>query len=323
MSTYPSHLYQILKKQQYHLAGSHSAVKKCSWLHKSLVSGRVCYKETFFGIKSHRCLQMSPSLFHCNQRCLHCWRVMPEDVGLTWDELSKPKGGWDEPETIYEESIKAQRRILSGYKSLVIKGKVSAKKFEEALNPNQVAISLTGEPTIYPYLSELIRIYKTKGFTVFLVTNGTLPKVLENLYPLPTQLYISLTSYDYDSFVRLNRPISTSLWGSIFDSLSLIKSLECPNVLRITSIKGMNMERPEAFAKIITKYEPLYVETKAYMNIGYSIYRLRKENMPTHDEIKSFSSTLASLTGYKVIGESKDSRVVLLSKKLSSPQRFN
>jgi tRNA wybutosine-synthesizing protein 1 len=248
---------------------------------------------------------------------------MPEDVGLTWDELSKPKGGWDEPETIYEESIKAQRRILSGYKSLVIKGKVSAKKFEEALNPNQVAISLTGEPTIYPYLSELIRIYKTKGFTVFLVTNGTLPKVLENLYPLPTQLYISLTSYDYDSFVRLNRPISTSLWGSIFDSLSLIKSLECPNVLRITSIKGMNMERPEAFAKIITKYEPLYVETKAYMNIGYSIYRLRKENMPTHDEIKSFSSTLASLTGYKVIGESKDSRVVLLSKKLSSPQRFN
>ncbi len=248
---------------------------------------------------------------------------MPEDIGLTWDELSKPQGGWDEPETIYEESIKAQRKILSGYKSLVLKGRVSAEKLEEAFNPNQVAISLAGEPTLYPYLSELIDIYKKRGFTVFLVTNGTLPKVLGNLSHLPTQLYISLTSYDYESFVKLNRPMSTALWKSIFNSLSLLKSINCPNVLRITSIKGMNMERPEAFAKIITKYEPLYVETKAYMNIGYSTYRLKKENMPTYDDIKSFSSTLASLTGYKVIGESKDSRVALLSKKLPSPQRFN
>jgi len=234
------------------------------------------------------------------------------------------EGIWGSKTSDYVSAFaKEDNIVIFAYEVFEKETKWSKEKFEEALNPNQVAISLTGEPTIYPYLSELIRIYKTKGFTVFLVTNGTLPKVLENLYPLPTQLYISLTSYDYDSFVRLNRPISTSLWGSIFDSLSLIKSLECPNVLRITSIKGMNMERPEAFAKIITKYEPLYVETKAYMNIGYSIYRLRKENMPTHDEIKSFSSTLASLTGYKVIGESKDSRVVLLSKKLSSPQRFN
>jgi len=323
MHSYPTQLYQTLRKQQYHLAGSHSAVKKCSWLHKSLVYDRVCYKEKFFGISSHRCLQMSPSLFQCNLRCLHCWRVMPEDIGLLWNELSPPEKGWDEPEKIYEESIVAQRRILSGYKSLVLKGRISAKKYEEALNPSQVAISLIGEPTIYPQLSELIQIYKKNGFTTFLVTNGTLPNSLCNLSTLPTQLYISLTAFDRDSFVKLNRPMAVSLWDSISKSLELINSFECPVILRITSINGLNMEKPEAFAKIINRYEPLYVETKGYMNIGYSIYRLKKENMPLYEDVKSFAASLSSLTGYKIVGESKDSRVVLLSKKLSSPKKFN
>jgi tRNA wybutosine-synthesizing protein 1 len=248
---------------------------------------------------------------------------MPEDIGIQWDELSPPKEGWDEPEKIYEGSILAQRRILSGYKSLVLKGKISAKKYQESLNPSQVAISLTGEPTIYPQLGELIRIYKKKGFTVFLVTNGTLPNSLCSLSTLPTQIYVSLTAYDHDSFTKLNRPIVAQLWDSISKSLELMNSLECPAVLRITSIKGLNMEAHDAFAKIISKYEPLYVEAKAYMNVGYSTYRLHKENMPSYEDVKSFATALSSLTGYRIVGESKDSRVMLLSKKLSSPQRFN
>ncbi|MEM1986030.1 MAG: 4-demethylwyosine synthase TYW1 [Nitrososphaeria archaeon] len=323
MSFYPQQLILKLKKQKYQLAGSHSAVKKCSWLHQSLLYNRVCYKEQFFGIKSHRCLQMSPSLFHCNFHCLHCWRIMPEDLGIGWDELTPPKQGWDPPEKVFEESFKAQRKILSGYKSLVLKGKVESSKYAEALTPTQVAISLTGEPTLYPYLGELIELYKRAGCTVFLVTNGTLPNALHSLSSLPTQLYISLTAYDYESFIKLNRPLSKSLWNSILKSLELINSLSCPTVLRITSIKGLNMEKPDAFAKIINKYEPLYVETKAYMHIGYSIYRLKRENMPSHDDIKWFAKQLSENTGYKIIGESKDSRVVLLSKRLNVPKKFN
>jgi tRNA wybutosine-synthesizing protein 1 len=186
-----------------------------------------------------------------------------------------------------------------------------------------VAISLTGEPTLYPYLGELIRLYKNNGFTTFLVTNGTLPNALSKLETLPTQLYVSLTAFDFSSFIRLNRPITISLWNSILQSLSLLKSLQCPVVLRITSIKGLNMEKPEAFAKIINEYEPLYVEIKAYMHLGYSIYRLSKENTPSHEDVKALASSIAGMTGYNMIGESKDSRVVLLSQKLSSPQRFN
>ena len=35
--------------------------------------GEMCYKHQFYGISSHRCVQMTPTL-RCNQRCLFCWR---------------------------------------------------------------------------------------------------------------------------------------------------------------------------------------------------------------------------------------------------------
>jgi len=44
--------------------------------------------------------------------------------------------------------------------------------------------------------------------------------------------------------------------------------------------------------------------------------------MPTHREIRMFAEELAKETGYKIVDESKDSRVVLLSR-LEKPIRFN
>ena len=54
-----------LIKQQYRLYNDHSAVKLCGWLKESLVHGRNCYKQDFYGIQSHRCLQMTPSINEC------------------------------------------------------------------------------------------------------------------------------------------------------------------------------------------------------------------------------------------------------------------
>ncbi|MFV2040427.1 MAG: 4-demethylwyosine synthase TYW1, partial [Candidatus Hydrothermarchaeales archaeon] len=53
---------RLLKSQKYHLVGGHSAVKGCHWLKESLVRGRECYKAKFYGISSHRCLQMTPAV---------------------------------------------------------------------------------------------------------------------------------------------------------------------------------------------------------------------------------------------------------------------
>ncbi|KAK3271790.1 hypothetical protein CYMTET_19886, partial [Cymbomonas tetramitiformis] len=49
-----------LTKQGYHILGSHSGVKLCRWT-KSMLRGRGgCYKHTFYGIESHRCMEATP-----------------------------------------------------------------------------------------------------------------------------------------------------------------------------------------------------------------------------------------------------------------------
>lgn len=57
------------------------------------------------------------------------------------------------------------------------------------------------------------------------------------------------------------------------------------------------------------------------MYVGYSRKRLRFKDMPIHTEIKNFAEELSALTGYKILDEARDSRVVLLSR-LEKPIRF-
>lgn len=55
-------LRKSMEKQGYKLIGSHSGVKLCRWT-KSMLRGRGgCYKHTFYGIESHRCMEATPSL---------------------------------------------------------------------------------------------------------------------------------------------------------------------------------------------------------------------------------------------------------------------
>jgi tRNA wybutosine-synthesizing protein 1 len=74
------------------------------------------------------------------------------------------------------------------------------------------------------------------------------------------------------------------------------------------------LEHPELYAKLIEKANPTYIEPKAYMHVGFSRLRLSFENMPSHEEIRNFADDLAKETGYSILDEAKESRVVLLSK---------
>jgi tRNA wybutosine-synthesizing protein 1 len=51
------------------------------------------------------------------------------------------------------------------------------------------------------------------------------------------------------------------------------------------------------------------------MHIGFSNLRLGFDNMPQLTEVKTFTEELSNKTGYNIIDESIDSRVVLLSRK--------
>ena len=303
-------LKRLLETQKYHLIGEHSAVKRCRWLYESLVHNRVCYKQKFYGIKSHQCIQITPTLHYCTMRCLFCWRVQSGDMAhLKWEETTASK--WDDPEEIVEASVKTQLKLLTGYK-----GNPSANKFKvrESLRPKHVAISLAGEPTLYPHLGELIKSFKKRGFTTFLVSNGTVPEALTKLGEEPTQLYISLCAYDEKSFQKTCRPQTSKAWEKLNQTLAILPSFKCPTVLRLTLARHLNLEHPELYARLIEKANPTYIEPKAYMYVGFSRLRLSFENMPSHEEIRNFADNLAKETGYSILDEAKESRVVLLSK---------
>lgn len=293
----------MLKRQHYKMFG-HSAVKLCHWTKASLYKGQSCYKQKFYGIQSHRCLQMTPSVAWCDQNCSFCWRPLTK---------YKPfPDKYDEPGEIIDEAIKQQRLLLTGYGEF--REKIGDKKLLEANNPNQAAISLAGEPTLYPRISGLIEEFKKRKFSTFLVSNGLHPEVLSNLF-LPTQLYLSLDAANKETHKKVNSPLVKGSWKNINKSLELLPSLGTRTALRITAIKDRNMSNEADYARLIQKAEPDFVEVKAYMFVGYSRKRLAIENMPLHDEVKGFAEKINDDLGYHLAGEVKPSRVVLLSKK--------
>ena len=80
----------LLEKQQYGVIGNHSACKICTWTKKSLRNDGVCYKEKFYGIKSHQCCQMTPAVMWCDNKCLHCWRAIELTLGNELKETDSP-----------------------------------------------------------------------------------------------------------------------------------------------------------------------------------------------------------------------------------------
>jgi tRNA wybutosine-synthesizing protein 1 len=309
-------LLQVLKAQKYHLVGEHSAVKRCRWLYESLVHSRVCYKQRFYGIKSHRCVQMTPSILNCTMHCRFCWRVQSGDSGLKWTETSRSR--WDTPEKVVEGCLKAQQKLLSGYKGNT---KASREKYREALTPKHAAISLAGEPTLYPSLSGLIGEFHRRGLTTFLVSNGTVPEALSRLDKEPTQLYVSLCAPNRSTFIKTCRPQIPNAWEKLNETLGVFPSLSCRKVVRITLVRGFNMGQVEEYAKLIGKASPDFVEPKAYMHVGFSRLRLGFENMPSHREIRAFADNLAEETAYKMLDEAPESRVALLSR-IEKPKKL-
>ncbi len=297
-----------LRKQHYYIVGRHSAVKLCSWLKKSLRDQGTCYKQRFYGISSHRCLQMTPNIY-CNQRCVFCWR--------TYDDNNDPiPNQWDEPEYIIEESIKAQRKLINGFPG---SPGLNEQKFKEAQNPNQVALSLTGEPMGYPYMGELVEEFHKRGFTTFIVTNGLYPERLEKMI-LPTQLYVSLDATDEQMHKIVNRPLVPNSWQTINKTLELLPSLDTRKVIRMTIVKGYNDKNPEKYAKLIEKSEADFLEIKGYMFVGGSRQRLSMENMPRHEYVKEFAEKVNSYLGYDYVDEQPISRVVLYSSGKKDPK---
>ena len=296
---------KLLEKQQYRIVGNHSAVKLCGWTKNKIGGKGACYKEKFYGIKSHQCLQMTSSMF-CANRCKFCWRGLKAPVSKQW------YGNIDEPKFIVEEAIKKHVKLLQGFKGY----KKANKKFvSEMENIKHVALSLTGEAISYPKINNLLEEFHKRKITTFLVTNGQYPEQIEKIKNI-TQLYISLDAPNKEKLKEIGRPLFEDYWERLLNSLEIMKKKKFRTAIRLTLIKDENMEGVENYAKLINLGKPDFVEIKSYMWVGESQRNYTVENMPWMEDIRGFSNLLLEfLPDYELGDEHKGSRVVLLVKK--------
>jgi tRNA wybutosine-synthesizing protein 1 len=244
---------------------------------------------------------------------------------MEWMEFpSSEIGEVDSPELIIEKTVEQRKRLFSGLGGAADS---NVPMFKDAFNrfPAHWAISLSGEPTLYPKLPELILLLKKNPAvkSVFLVTNGQEPEMLARLKKekaLPTQLYISVDAADKGTYFAVNVPVYPDGWERLNKTLELIADFSCRRVLRFTVIEGINdkAEMLPLYGKLFEKSGADFIEVKAYMHLGFSRKRLGRENMPAHKSVKELSMKLLEfLPNFKFEDEDAASRIVLLKNKKS------
>ncbi|WP_087713782.1 4-demethylwyosine synthase TYW1 [Natronolimnobius baerhuensis] len=283
---------------------NHTAAQTCGWTANALRGEGRCYKNIWYGIESHRCIQMTP-VVKCNERCVFCWR---DHRGHAY-ELDDVE--WDDPDAVADASLELQKKLLSGFGG---NDEVPRERFEEAMEPRHVAISLDGEPTLYPYLPELLEAFHERDITTFLVSNGTNPDVLRECDP--TQLYVSVDAPERHTFDQVVKAVDDDAWDRLLETMAVLRAKdETRTVLRTTLVDGENMHHPDWYAGFYDLADPDFIELKAYMHVGHSRGRLDRSSMPDHEEVMAFAEAVGEyMPEFSEVKGVPPSRVALLSK---------
>ncbi|XP_030898343.1 S-adenosyl-L-methionine-dependent tRNA 4-demethylwyosine synthase TYW1 isoform X2 [Melopsittacus undulatus] len=297
-------LREALTKQGYKLIGSHSGVKLCRWT-KSMLRGRGgCYKHTFYGIESHRCMEATPSLA-CANKCVFCWRHHTNPVGTEWQ--------WkmDQPEMILQEAIENHQNMIKQFKGV---SGVQAARFDEAMTAKHCALSLVGEPIMYPEINRFVRLLHQHSISTFLVTNAQFPDEIRNLEPV-TQLYVSVDASTKESLKRIDRPLFKDFWQRFLDSLKALSEKQQRTVYRLTLVKAWNVDELKAYADLISLGKPDFIEVKGVTYCGKSsASNLTMANVPWHEEVVHFVQELANLIpDYEIACEHEHSNCLLIA----------
>ncbi|NXW82645.1 TYW1 synthase, partial [Alopecoenas beccarii] len=300
----PSHV--LTPAFSYKLIGSHSGVKLCRWT-KSMLRGRGgCYKHTFYGIESHRCMEATPSLA-CANKCVFCWRHHTNPVGTEW------RWKMDQPEMILQEALENHRNMIKQFKGV---SGVRADRLAEAMTAKHCALSLVGEPIMYPEINRFVKLLHQHGISSFLVTNAQFPDEIRNLEPV-TQLYVSVDASTKESLKRIDRPLFRDFWQRFLDSLKALSEKQQRTVYRLTLVKAWNVDELKAYADLISLGKPDFIEVKGVTYCGESsASNLTMANVPWHEEVVRFVQDLAGLVpDYEIACEHQHSNCLLIAHK--------
>ena len=324
-------LKRILRKMHYGLVGEAGAVQICRWTKNAIRGDRGCWKERFYGVKSSGCCEMTPNVMNCENMCLHCWRPIEFNLGTDVEEAMRP-------EELLDGILEERKKLLNGFLG---SSKVDKEKVMDAMEPSLYTMSLSGEPTLYPYLGELFNLIRRKGKVSFLVTNGQNPDVLARLERegLPTQIAISTNASNKELFEKWHRSCNRDSWERFLGSLDVLKELggKVRRVVRLTVVKegdgegkqknaggdskydgynNMKDEHVREYAELVKRADSDFVHVKGFKSVGYSRERFGYDKQPWYDEVKEFARKLEKeLDDYEIKGEDERCCVLLLAKR--------
>lgn len=297
-------LRSALTKQGYKLIGSHSGVKLCRWT-KSMLRGRGgCYKHTFYGIESHRCMETTPSLA-CANKCVFCWRHHTNPVGTEW------KWKMDPPDKVINGAMQNHYDMIRQYKGAP---GVLQERLREAYEIKHCALSLVGEPIMYPEINKFLEILHSRKISSFLVTNAQFPDAITNLTPV-CQLYVSIDASTKDSLKKIDRPLFSDFWPRFMDSLKALGEKGQRTVYRLTMVKAWNDDEIQNYANLVSLGNPDFIEIKGVTFCGESkASSLTMGNVPWHEEVKQFvENFVALIPQYKIASEHEHSNCFLIA----------
>ena len=279
--------FKSLTKQGYTIVGSHSGVKICRWTKSALRGRGSCYKFAFYGIKSHLCMETTPSLA-CSNKCVFCWRHGTNPVAkLNW------RWEVDPPEKVMAGALEGHYQKIKQLRG--VPG-IQMDRFEEAFKVRHCALSLVGEPIFYPYINEFVGMLHEQHISSFLVCNAQHPDSLAKLTKV-TQLYVSIDAPTKKDLKKVDRPLNSDFWERLMSCLDILRTIQSHQrtVFRLTLVKGFNMEDIESYADMVERAKPSQIEIKGATFCGSSNGNgnpLTMQNIPFYEECKNFVENL-------------------------------
>jgi tRNA wybutosine-synthesizing protein 1 len=287
-----------LEKEGYKIIGSHSAVKLCRWTKHHTRGRGGCYKHTFYGISSMNCMEATPSLA-CANKCVFCWRHHKNPVATSWKWKADPA------DEIVAEAVKLHTNLIKQLKG--VPG-VTEETHNSAMTVKHCALSLVGEPIMYPQINELLDELHKRRISTFLVTNAQFPDAIRTLRPV-TQLYVSVDAGSPEALKKTDRPLFKDFWERYIECFEAIRNKNQRTVYRLTLVKEYNMAEDESvlrqYANLVRIGQPDFIEIKAVTFCGSADTKdgLTMKNVPWHEEVAKFSTALTEMLAKENIGQ--------------------
>jgi len=240
-----------------------------------------------------------------------CWRHHKNPVGREWRWKADP------PQMLIDAAIQNHHQMIKQLKG--VPG-IVPERWRDAFTIKHCALSLVGEPIIYPYINEFVDLLHEKKISSFLVTNAQFPDKIDSMKPV-TQLYVSVDAATKESLKAVDRPIFVDFWERYLASLDSLAKKGQRTVFRMTLIKGWNTEELFNYAQLIERGAPSFIEIKGVTYCGTSkASTLTMKNVPFHEEVLHFSEEICSATSfltenYEIACEHEHSCCILIANK--------